>query len=92
MISFFEIQYDNLSFKSAAFLLSRVVVCSCSLSVMASYIYSITADHPVNDSFKPTFSSPIEILCDECFDVSMQIQESMSVSIAGCLVEWFWAF
>ena len=23
------------------------------------------------------------------FDVSMQIQESMSVSIAGCLVEWF---
>ena len=26
MISFYEIQYDNLSFKSAAFLLSRVVL------------------------------------------------------------------
>ena len=29
---------------------------------------------------------------NKCFDVSMQIQESMSVSIAGHLVEWFWVF
>ena len=31
---------------------------------------------------------------DKCFDtcLSMQIQKSMSVSIASCLVEWFWVF
>ena len=26
---------------------------------------------------------------DKCFDESMQIQESILESIAGCLVEWF---
>ena len=27
-----------------------------------------------------------------CIDVSMHIQESMSMSSVDCLVEWFWAF
>ena len=32
-------------------------------------------------------SKPINEEMNKCFDLSMQIQESMSVSIAGCLVE-----